>query len=235
MAKSFGALGHDVQTELVFYPSTIKNSLILLALIALLAFLLGYVDLDPESPDFSSNQNWLWGSSAFVGVCCIILFLTILARVPRITLNRHGISIGGLLNSKTWQWTEVGPFSSDSFEVKGTTTHFACAFSDRNHDLFVAHGRPRTPTAMDADISIILSGLPPGKNHQTSREFADTLNQMRVAFGAPEVGTTSFGTAKEMQRAERKVKRKRLMVFVALYAIVTIAIGYTIFRYIGHQ
>ena len=159
-----------------------------------------------------------------LGFICLVGIAALIARIPRIELNKEGIRYLTVLRRQTWKWSEVGPFFAWANRVRGGTFHVVRAFSDANHDLMTSHVQPRWPTSIDADISIPLQSFSLGENLSGAQKFAAILNKLREKFGAPSIDMT--GTKNQADRFKRKLLYKRI-IYAVIFIIVMASMIFT--------
>lgn len=168
-----------MQPGRTIYPRLIKN--LMLIIISALFVAVAWWMAGSGDP----KNIWVgYLTIAVFGGCGLIGLAGILTRRPNLTLSHEGITLKSVFKTQTWRWSETGPFNVDSMKIMFSRNIYVCAFSAHNHNLFSRlHGRAVAGIS-DADISIIISGLPPGKNLTSAEAFAEELNAWRNKYSS---------------------------------------------------
>lgn len=194
------------------------------AAVALGGFFLGARDIDPRD--------------VFRGWFCVVLFggggLFYLVNVffgTRLKVGPDGIEINyNLFKSGAWRWSEMGRFVVDEQRLRGGVHRYACAYTDRHHDLLLHGGSDKQPRYSDADILIPLANFAPGRSRERSAEFIEELNAWRKQYGSPELQTGDGDAGAEMSEFLKKTKFRRLRYVAIVTAVIALLIVLTYFE-----
>lgn len=223
--------GGNSWTPLTIYPSKWKHGLYFLASPALM--LIGGAMLRAASNHEHQIVGQLvgWFIILISSLFFFLMLCALIARVPKILVDRNGLHLIEFGRTKFWRWSEVGPFSISRLSYWPVTRISLCANTDENHDLMRQHGIKDRPSPFDADLTIDLAHFSAGRNVDLANELADTLNHWRAQFGQPEINVAQRHSKIDAERLARKKRWKSAIWIVIIVGMGTIA---TIFNTLIH-
>lgn len=204
--------------KLIIYPSRWK--LMFLFLVSVIMLIVGQsflISLEEDENVLSRNlAGWFFISFSILSFFTFVLMLFM--RLPKLILDSYGVHFKTIFRTRTWRWSEVGPFSVHYVSAgRGGSSLVLCAYTDENYDLMAAHGIARRPSAFDADVQINLSLFPAGSTQGKADQLAETVNQWREKFGSPELNVDRLSSKSD---AENLAKKKQTKFFIVLSILI---------------
>lgn len=193
--------------KIVIHSSKEKMKLYLisgLSFVIVLAVLLIY---DTSLNEDLLKLSMIWACVLIFSIGSSLFTINIIRHVPKISLDRDGVSIFSTFTCVSRKWTDVGPFSLDTQFIPPKTIYYACAFSDFHHNLLIAHNEPQAAAITAADFIFALNEMPPGKNMHSAQEFVDALNMWRKEYGALETNIRNSETTERFHKLNTKINR----------------------------
>ncbi len=156
--------------------------------------------------------------------------------VPRIEVGPRGIRYLTSFKTRTWSWSEVGPFEIVALErIYPLKPHFcACAFLQRHHALLSFRNTSQELNDETADVTLHLKHTWAGRNRETADAFVNDLNEWRSRCGNPEAELDESDPHGALAAFRKSLKDRRRNLWIAIGVIGVVTwVGHTfIFPYL---